>query len=63
MPKLKTHRGLAKRLKRTGSGRLKRRKAFHNHILTKKSAKRKRGLKRPALVDRVDAKRFEGLLP
>ena len=44
VPKLKTHRGAAKRFSFTGSGKIKRRKAFKNHILTKKNAKRKRGL-------------------
>ena len=42
MPKMKTHRGAAKRVKKTGSGKLKRFKAFKSHILTKKSSKRKR---------------------
>ena len=42
MPKMKTHRGAAKRFKKTGSGKLKRAKAFKSHILTKKSQKRKR---------------------
>ena len=45
MPKMKTHRGAAKRFKKTGTGKLKRAKAFKSHILTKKSAKRKRNLK------------------
>lgn len=44
MPKIKTHRGAAKRFKVTGSGKLKRGRAFHSHILTKKSAGRKRRL-------------------
>ena len=44
MPKLKTNRGAAKRFKRTGSGKLRRRRAFDNHILTKKAPKRKRRL-------------------
>ena len=46
MPKMKTHRGAAKRIKVTGTGRLKRRKAFKNHILEKKSSTRKRRLGR-----------------
>ncbi len=46
MPKMKTHRGMAKRIKVTGTGRLKRRKAFKNHILEKKTSTRKRRLGR-----------------
>ena len=46
MPKMKTHRGAAKRFKKTGTGKLKRAKAFKSHILTKKSAKRKRNLRK-----------------
>ena len=45
MPKMKTHRGAAKRFRKTGSGKLKRAKAFRKHILTKKSQKRKRNLR------------------
>ncbi|MDW7661005.1 MAG: 50S ribosomal protein L35, partial [Bacillota bacterium] len=45
MPKMKTHRGAAKRVKKTGGGKLKRSKAYTSHILTKKSSKRKRGLR------------------
>ena len=50
MPKMKTHKGAAKRLKKTASGKLKRWHAFHSHILTKKSAKRKRNLRRATTV-------------
>ena len=46
MPKMKTHRGAAKRFKKTGSGKLKRAKAFKSHILTKKSQKKKKKLKK-----------------
>ena len=46
MPKMKTHRGAAKRFKKTGTGKIKRAKAFKSHILTKKSAKRKRNLRK-----------------
>jgi large subunit ribosomal protein L35 len=63
MPKLKTHRGAAKRFKLTGSGKVKRAKAFKNHILTKKSAKRKRGLAKATLVSDADRKRIDVLLP
>lgn len=45
MPKLKTHRGAAKRFRKTASGAIKRRRAFRNHILTKKSSKQKRHLR------------------
>ena len=60
---MKTHRGVAKRVKRTGSGRLKRHKAYKSHILTKKTRKRKRRLRKPALVAKVDEKRLKKLLP
>lgn len=63
MPKMKTHRGAAKRLKRTGSGKLKRAKAFKSHILTKKSAKRKMNLRQATLVSEGDARRIAQLLP
>jgi large subunit ribosomal protein L35 len=63
MPKMKTHRGAAKRLKSTGTGRLKRNKANKSHILTKKTTKRKRGLRKPALVSKPDEKRLKRLLP
>jgi len=56
MPKMKTHRGAAKRFKVTGSGSIRRRKAFHSHILTKKSPKRKRNLRQPADVDQASIK-------
>ena len=63
MPKLKTHRGAAKRFKRTASGKFKRSKAFKNHILTKKTTKRKRGLDTPGLVSASDQKQIDSLLP
>lgn len=63
MPKMKTHRGAAKRVKKTGSGKLKRAKAFKSHILTKKSAKRKRNLRKGTLVTESDMKRIKTLLP
>ena len=50
MPKLKTHKGAKKRFKKTGSGKVKRMRAFKSHILTKKDAKRKRRLRKAALV-------------
>ncbi len=63
MPKMKTHRGAAKRIKKTGSGKFKRSRNNKQHILTKKSAKRKRQLRKSALVDPVDAKRLKQMLP
>ncbi len=63
MPKMKTHRGAAKRLKRTGTGRLRRNKANKSHILTKKSTKRKRRLRKSDLVAKSDEKRMKRMLP
>ncbi|MBI4775533.1 MAG: 50S ribosomal protein L35 [Deltaproteobacteria bacterium] len=63
MPKLKTHRGAAKRLKVTGSGRIKRTKAYASHILTKKNSKRKRNLRKSALVDHTNMKAVRKLIP
>jgi large subunit ribosomal protein L35 len=63
MPKIKTHRGLAKRVKKTGQGKLKRSRAFHSHLLSSKSPKRKRNLSQSAIVHPSDAKRIEKLVP
>lgn len=63
MPKMKTNRAAAKRFRRTATGKLRRRKAYRSHILTKKSAKRKRNLRKPTLVSKADAKRINRLLP
>ncbi len=63
MPKMKTHRGAAKRFKRTGSGRLKRSRAFGSHLLTHKDVARKRRNKQSALVSKEDAGRIERLVP
>ena len=63
MPKMKTHRGAAKRVKKTGSGKLRRFKAFKSHILTKKSSKRKRNLRKGTMVSASDMKRVRTLLP
>ena len=54
MPKMKTNRGAAKRYKRTGTGALKRRRAFRNHILTKKSTKAKRHKRTLVRIKRCD---------
>lgn len=63
MPKMKTNRAAAKRLKRTASGKFKRFKANHSHILTKKSRKRKRRLRSGDLVAAVDQGRMDRLMP
>jgi large subunit ribosomal protein L35 len=63
MPKIKTLRAAAKRFKKTGTGKFKRRQAFHSHILTKKAAKRKRHLRGETLVSSADAKNVERMLP
>ena len=63
MPKMKTHRGAAKRFKKTKSGKIKRFRAFHSHILGKKSPKRKRRLRSATLVSSSDMKRVKKLLP
>ena len=61
--KMKTHRGAAKRFKATGSGKVKRNRAYKSHILTKKTAKRKRNLRRAALVATTgDTKRIKRLI-
>ena len=63
MPKMKTHRGAAKRFKRTGTGKLTRMRKGKQHILTKKTTKRKRTLRQRTLVASVDQKRLKQLLP
>lgn len=63
MPKLKTHRGARKRLQVTATGKIKRSKAFGRHILTKKSAKRKRNLKKATLVVKSEFKKMKAMLP
>lgn len=62
MPKMKTNRSAAKRFKRTGTGKIRRQKAYRSHILTKKRRKRKRKLRQHALVSRADMKRVRRLL-
>lgn len=63
VPKLKTHRGAAKRFKKTGTGKLLRSQAFKQHILTSKTRKRKRGLRGTTTVAAVDAPRLRRMLP
>ncbi|NLI12117.1 50S ribosomal protein L35 [Pelotomaculum propionicicum] len=63
MPKIKTHRGAAKRFKKTANGKFKVEHAFHSHILGKKSAKRKRNLRKGTIISAADADRLKRLLP
>jgi large subunit ribosomal protein L35 len=63
MPKVKTHRGAAKRVRKTGSGAFKRAKAGKSHILTKKSSKRKRHLRQGDLVSPQESKVYRIILP
>ncbi len=62
MPKMRTNRSAAKRFWKSGSGRLRRRRAFHSHILTKKKRKRKRRLRSPTLVSKADTRRVKRML-
>lgn len=63
MPKMKTNRGAAKRFKMSASGKIVRSKAFASHILTKKTTKRKRNLRKDAVVDATNAQNIRKLLP
>jgi len=63
MPKLKTRKAAAKRFTATGTGRFKRNKANKQHILTKKSSKRKRGLRKPTLADKTNENQLRRMLP
>ena len=63
MPKLKTHRGAAKRFKKTASGKFKRTKAFKRHILTSKPTQRKRHARGSTIVSPSDAPRIKRMLP
>jgi len=62
MPKLKTNSGAKKRFSLTGTGKIKRKRAFHSHILTKKSTKRKRNLVQSTTVNASDETRIKTLL-
>lgn len=62
MPKTKTHRGAAKRFRVTGTGKVRRRKAFRSHLLEKKPSTRTRRLARPAEVTGADRKKVRRLL-
>ncbi len=63
MPKMKTHSGAAKRFKKTGTGKIVRQKANKQHILTKKTTKRKRGLRQADLVQAADVSRVKRMIP
>ena len=63
MPKMKTSRAAAKRFKLTGTGKLKRAKAYKSQILTKKSTKRKRNLRQAAMTDSTNVKNMKKILP
>lgn len=63
MPKMKTHRGSAKRFKRTGTGKLKRGQAYTSHLAANKSQKQKRKLRKSAMVSSGDFKRIKNMLP
>ena len=63
MPKLKTKRAAAKRIKKTGTGELKRNKAYKSHILTKKTTKRKRNLRKATMTDSTNSKVMKKILP
>jgi len=63
MPKIKTHRGAAKRFRKTGTGKIKRNHAFTSHILTHKTRKNKRNLRKGAIIEAVDHKNIAKLIP
>ena len=63
MPKIKTKREAAKRYSTTGTGKLKRNKAYKRHILTKKTTKTKRNLRKPAMTDKTNVKNMKKILP
>lgn len=63
MPKIKTNRSAAKRFKVTGTGKLKRNKAYKRHILTKKSTKVKRNLRKAAITDSTNVANMKKIMP
>jgi large subunit ribosomal protein L35 len=63
MPKIKTNRSAAKRFRKTGTGKIKRNKAYHTHKFTQKSPKRKRNLRKSGLVSAVDTARVRQMIP
>lgn len=62
MPKIRTNRGAAKRFRLTGTGKVRRKKAYASHILTKKSSKRKRNLRQATLISKADEKRARRMI-
>ena len=62
MPKMKTHRGLAKRVKVTASGRLKRKKAYHSHLMSSKTRKQKRRLRSSQMMAKAEEARLKAIL-
>ena len=63
MPKIKTHKGIAKRVKKTGNGKLKSKKGFHGHKLTKKTGKKKRHLRQAKLLNKTFQKKYKKVMP
>ncbi len=63
MPKMKTNKGAAKRFSKTGTGKIKRNKAFTSHILTSKSTKRKRNLRQSVIMSPGDTRKMRVLIP
>ncbi len=63
MPKMKTSRAAAKRFRTTGTGKIVRNKAYKSHILTKKTQKRKRNLRKAAIMDKTNVKNMKKILP
>ena len=63
MPKIKTNRAAAKRFKKTGTGKIVRSKAYKSHILTKKTQKRKRNLRKATVLDQSNVKNMKKILP
>lgn len=63
MPKIKTNKGAAKRFRKTATGKIRRNSAFTSHILTSKTTKRKRNLRKSSVLEPGDAKRIQALLP
>ncbi len=63
MPKLKTHSGASKRFKKTGTGKVKRGRAFQRHILTSKETKRKRQMDMGGMVDKADLPKVLRMIP
>jgi len=62
MPKMKSHRGLAKRVKKTGTGKLKRGRAYTSHLAPRKTTKQRRHLRKSSLISKSDYKRIKTLL-